>query len=129
VAYFVEELRLPRKRATIFAAVMITVLGVFCTLSFGIMSDVKFFGLSFFDLMDFTASNILLPLGGFFIVMFVGWYLGSASARREISNEGTLKTQAFSGIYVPCQVCCTFRNYSGVYIWFRLAEIMIIHGK
>jgi neurotransmitter:Na+ symporter, NSS family len=95
VAYFVEELQLPRKRATIFASVMITVLGVFCTLSFGIISDVNFFGMSFFDLMDFTASNILLPLGGFFIVMFVGWYLGSASARREISNEGTLGVKHF----------------------------------
>ena len=96
VAYFVEELHLTRKRATLFAAVMIAVLGVFCTLSFGIMSEVKFFGLVFFDLMDFTASNLLLPLGGFFIVMFVGWYLGSGPSRREISNEGELKTGYFS---------------------------------
>lgn len=95
VAYFVEELHLTRKRATIFASVMISVLGVFCTLSFGIMSEVRVFGLIFFDLMDFTASNLLLPLGGFFIVMFVGWYLGSAAARKEVSNEGTIRVRHF----------------------------------
>ncbi len=95
VAYFVEELNLTRRRATILAASMITVLGVFCTLSFGIMSDVSIFGLVFFDLMDFTASNLLLPLGGFFIVMFVGWFLGAGPSRKEISNEGILKLGYF----------------------------------
>ncbi len=95
VAYFVEELRLTRKMATVFASVMITVLGVFCTLSFGIMSDVSIFGMDFFNLMEFTASDLLLPLGGFFIVMFVGWYLGSAPARREISNEGAYRLGYF----------------------------------
>jgi neurotransmitter:Na+ symporter, NSS family len=95
VAYFSEELHLSRKRATIFASVMISVLGVFCTLSFGIMSDVNIFGKNFFDLMDFTASNLLLPLGGFFIVMFLGWYFSSATARSEISNDGTLPVYHF----------------------------------
>jgi neurotransmitter:Na+ symporter, NSS family len=95
VAYFVEELKLTRRKATVFAALMISVLGVFCTLSFGMMSEVHIFGMIFFDIMDFTASNLLLPLGGFFIVMFVGWYLGSGPARREISNEGNLKAVYF----------------------------------
>jgi len=95
VAYFVEELNLTRRRATIFATVMISILGVFCTLSFGITSEVRIFGLVFFDLMDYTASNLLLPLGGFFIVMFVGWYLGSGPSRRELSNEGALKLAYF----------------------------------
>ena len=95
VAYFVEELHLSRRKATILASVMISVLGVFCTLSFGIMSDVTIFGMVFFDLMDFTASNLLLPLGGLFIVLFVGWYMGIGAARSEISNEGVLRLGFF----------------------------------
>ena len=95
VAYFVEELHLTRRRATVLAAVMISVLGVFCTLSFGVMSEVSILGMVFFDLMDFTASNLLLPLGGFFIVMFVGWYLGPGLSHREISNEGEMKLGYF----------------------------------
>ncbi len=95
VAYFVEELHISRKRATMIAALMISVLGVFCTLSFGVMSEVTIFGLGFFNLMDFTASNLLLPLGGLFIVLFVGWVLGAERSRNEISNQGTLRVGYF----------------------------------
>jgi neurotransmitter:Na+ symporter, NSS family len=95
VAYFSEELNLSRTRATLIATVMITILGIFCTLSFGILSDFTVFDMVIFDLMDFTASNLLLPLGGLFIVVFVGWYLGSGPARHEISNAGVLKTRYF----------------------------------
>ncbi len=95
VAYIVEELHLTRKRATILASVMISVLGIFCSLSLGILSDFRIFGLVIFDLMDFTASNLLLPLGGLFIVLFVGWYLGAGPARNEISNEGALRLGYF----------------------------------
>ncbi len=95
VAWFVEELRLTRRKATVLAAVMISVLGVFCTLSFGVMSDVTIFGMVFFDLMDFTASNLLLPLGGLLIVLFVGWYLGADRSRHEISNQGKLRLGYF----------------------------------
>ncbi len=35
------------------------------------MSDVKIFGKTFFDLVDFAVSNILLPLGVLAISLFV----------------------------------------------------------
>jgi neurotransmitter:Na+ symporter, NSS family len=95
VAYLIEELNLGRKKATVLAGVMITILGVFCTLSFGVLSEVTIFGMVIFDLMDFTSSNILLPLGGLFIVLFIGWYLGAGPAHREISNDGALRLGYF----------------------------------
>ncbi|MCK4295539.1 MAG: sodium-dependent transporter, partial [Candidatus Marinimicrobia bacterium] len=36
----------------------------------------KIFGLTFFNSADFLAANILLPLGGIFIALFVGWFWG-----------------------------------------------------
>jgi NSS family neurotransmitter:Na+ symporter len=45
-------------------------------LSFNILSDVKIFDLDFFELVDFIASNILLPLGGLLISIFVAWIWG-----------------------------------------------------
>ncbi|MBU2279093.1 MAG: sodium-dependent transporter, partial [Gammaproteobacteria bacterium] len=35
--------------------------------------DMKIFGKTPFDLMDFVASNLLMPLGGMFAAVFVGW--------------------------------------------------------
>mgnify|MGYP001105369014 CR=1 FL=1 len=96
VAFFVEELKLKRKYATWLATSSVSVLGIMCVLSSSSMADVKIFGLTVFDLLDFTSANILLPLGGLFIVLFVAWYLGKKEAKRELSNDGTLRAG-----YVP----------------------------
>ena len=92
VAFFVEELKLKRKAATLLATGSVSVLGILCVLSFSSMSDFKLFGFTVFDLMDFTSANILLPLGGFFIVIFVAWFLGREKAAGELSNRGRLRT-------------------------------------
>jgi neurotransmitter:Na+ symporter, NSS family len=91
VAYFVEELKLARRSATIMATVAITIMGIPCSLSMGVMSKVQFMGKTFFDWLDFIASNILLPLGGLLIVAFVGWYLGREKTESEVTNEGEMK--------------------------------------
>jgi NSS family neurotransmitter:Na+ symporter len=91
VAYFVEELKLARRAATIMAASAITIMGIPCSLSMGVWSKVKFMDKTFFDWMDFIASNVMLPLGGLLIVAFVGWYLGREKTESEVTNEGELK--------------------------------------
>jgi len=91
VAYFVEELKLSRRAATLMATIAITSVGIPCSLSMGVMSNVQFMGKTFFDWLDFIASNILLPLGGLLIVAFVGWYLGREKVETEVTNEGELK--------------------------------------
>jgi neurotransmitter:Na+ symporter, NSS family len=37
-----------------------------------------------FDLIDYLTSNLLLPLGGMLIAVFVGWVLSSETARQEL---------------------------------------------
>lgn len=96
VAFFVEELKLKRRSATILATSSVSVLGIMCVLSTSAMADFRIFGLTVFDLLDFTSANILLPLGGLFIVLFVAWYLGKSEAKKELSNDGELKAG-----YVP----------------------------
>jgi len=50
------------------------VLGLGTILSFNLIADVIFIGeRSFFECMDFFTSNQMLPLGGFFTALFVGW--------------------------------------------------------
>lgn len=96
VAFFVEELKMKRKRATWLATMAVSVLGIMSVLSTSSMAGVKIFGLTVFELLNFTSANILLPLGGLFIVLFVAWYLGKKEAKKELSNDGDLKAA-----YVP----------------------------
>lgn len=91
VAYLSEEMHLKRNMATIVACAGTMLLGVFASLS--LMSDTPFAiaGRPVFDLMDYISSNILLPVGGVLIVIFVGWYLGKQNFFDEVTNEGTIK--------------------------------------
>lgn len=91
VAYLSEEKKISRTKATILSALAITVTGVLCTLSIGPLKDFQILGLNFFDLLDKTASNILLPLGGMLISIFIGWKLDKKIIIDELSNYGTIK--------------------------------------
>jgi len=91
VAYFSEELKLGRRKATIMSTIAITIVGIPCSLSMGAMSKVQFLGKTFFDWLDYIASNILLPIGGLLIVAFIGWYLGRDKTKAEVTNAGQLK--------------------------------------
>lgn len=95
VAYFSEEFNLPRKKATWIAAASISVVGVLAALSFGPLKDVSIFGKNIFDSLDFTASNVLLPLGGLLIVVFVAWFMKPTDVRSEITNNGKLKSRFY----------------------------------
>jgi neurotransmitter:Na+ symporter, NSS family len=96
VAYLVEELRIPRRKATIMATVAAAFVGLLCTLSFSSLSGFTMAGLTFFGLLEFTASNVLLPLGGLLIVVFLGWYLKGDHVLDEVSNAGSLKARFFT---------------------------------
>jgi NSS family neurotransmitter:Na+ symporter len=84
VAYFIDEKGWSRKKAVYIVSSVIFVLGIPSALSFGIWGDFKLLNLNFFDLVDQVASNYLLPIGGFFICIFVGWVWGSKKALEEI---------------------------------------------
>ncbi|MDA3860944.1 MAG: sodium-dependent transporter [Melioribacteraceae bacterium] len=76
VAYFVDDLGWNRKKATIVMGFVVFLLGLPSALSFNVLADYTLFGKNFFDLVDFLASNIFLPLGGFLIAIFVGYVWG-----------------------------------------------------
>lgn len=89
-AYLHEEFNLTRGRAAKLVTAGCTFLGVLCSLSLGVGKELTVFGLTLFDLFDFLTAKIILPLGGFFIAIFTGWYLDKRIVWEEVSNNGTL---------------------------------------
>jgi len=121
VAYFGEELALGRKKATIVSTIAITILGIFTTLSMGPLPQLSIAGLSLFDLLDKTSANILLPLGGLCIVIFVGWKLKPAEVISEINNQGSLKS-SLAPVFIfivrflaPIAIALVFLNGLGLF--------------
>ncbi|MBO5764166.1 MAG: sodium-dependent transporter [Bacteroidales bacterium] len=95
VAYLIEEFKLKRRNAVITVVLVVTLIGVFCSLSQGVLSDVKIFGLNIFDLLDYTSANILIPLGAMLIVLFAGWRMSKADFIDEITSEGERKVKSW----------------------------------
>jgi len=83
-AYFIDEKKWNRKKAAWIMGFVIFLLGVPSSLGQGVWSGYKFIGeRDFLDSLDFIASNILLPLGGFLLLIFIGWYWGTDKAIEE----------------------------------------------
>lgn len=95
VAYFSEQLGLTRRMAILLATISMFILGITASLSLGVTSGIKLFGLNTFDLFNTTTANILLPLGGLLIVIFLGWFFPAKEVLDELSNGGALKTRYF----------------------------------
>ena len=85
-AYFVDEKKWKRHKAVMVFGFITFLLGIPSALSFNILSDFKIFGLTFFDLVDYLTANIMLPLGGFFIAIFIGHVWGFDKAIIELKK-------------------------------------------
>ncbi len=83
-AYFIDK-GWPRAKAAWVLGIVIFAIGVPSAIS--LTGGLKVAGKDFLDAMDFISSNVLLPLGGVFISLFVGWFW-TADARKEVSNNG-----------------------------------------
>jgi neurotransmitter:Na+ symporter, NSS family len=93
VAFLNEQFGVKRWKATLIAVVLLALIGSTAALSNSTLSQIKPFGMTFFDLYDFATSNVLLPLGGVFICLFVGWVWGFGKIQQALSNSGVLKNQ------------------------------------
>ena len=88
VAYVIEELKINRRAAVLIVTLIVLFLGTFCSLSQGLLGDVKIFGNNIFDLFDKTTANILIPLGALLIVLFAGWRMKWSDFEDEITSSG-----------------------------------------
>ena len=123
VAYFVEEKGFGRKTAVIINAIVILVFGVLAALSAdssALLGQYTIFGKGFFDFFDYVSSNILLPVGGLLIAVFVGYLVNPAELRRELTNDGAIPAVLFEAFYfiiryiTPALLILVFLNSIGV---------------
>lgn len=84
-----------RARSTILTIIALALVGSTAALSSSSLADLKLFGLTMFDLFDFVSSNLLLPIGGFFLSIFAVWVWGYPRFKAALSNQGNLKNQTY----------------------------------
>lgn len=88
VAFIKETFNLDRKKATLGITVALFILAIPSVLSFGAWEHIQVGGRGFFDLFDYIASNIFLPIGGILVSIYAGWVIGMKNIKEEVSNYG-----------------------------------------
>ncbi len=84
VAFMVENLQLSRVFATTVVAMLAWTLGIAALLSLNVWSGYTLFDKAALDILDYLTANIMLPLGGFLIALFVGWRMTERSVQSEL---------------------------------------------
>ncbi|MFN4263243.1 MAG: sodium-dependent transporter [Thioalkalivibrionaceae bacterium] len=85
VAFLVENVGWTRVAATTAVSVAAWLLGIGALLSLNVWSDYTLFGKGVLDFLDYLTANVLLPLGGFFVAVFVGWRMTTRSVQSELA--------------------------------------------
>lgn len=86
LAFLVERYNAQRHRVAISLGVLCWVLGLGSVFSFNYWKDFHIVGeLDFFSFVDYLSANVMLPLGGFLIVLFVGWVVPRAIVVEQMS--------------------------------------------
>lgn len=101
VAFLSDRFGLRRPVGSIIIFLVCGLAGVVCSLSFGPLSSLTVGGKCIFDLFDWFASNILLLLAAFAVVVFVGFVMKKEDVWDEITNGGEFKVNVrlFGAIY------------------------------
>lgn len=99
VAYLHQRFGMSRFKATAATGILLALIGSTAALSNSVLAGFKLFGMTMFDLYDFLTSNLLMPVGGLCICIFVGWVWGEQKVRAALSNDGTLQNGGVIGIF------------------------------
>ncbi len=93
VSWFDQNWGIQRKKAAWILGTLIWLIGVGTVLSFNQWAEVHFLGeRTFFDSLDFITANIMLPLGGLLMAIFVAWVLTAEHRAEQIDlSPGLMK--------------------------------------
>lgn len=127
VAYIVDEWKWSRKWAVMLTSFGVFLVGIPCALSTSLLKDWTLFGWTPLELMIFIGSSILIPLGGFFAVILVGWVWGVNKSLKEM-KEGAGSTferyPKLPGYFALCfrytapiLIAIILMNALGIFTW------------
>jgi len=129
VAWLIEKFSISRLTSSVICGLVTWVVGLGTVYSFNSWKKIEVFngtfleGKSFFDLLDYLTSNIMLPLGGILICIFAAWLMSEKSRHEElkIKHEGAYKLWRFLARYItPIGVVLIFLHVLGVLEKFNL---------
>lgn len=91
-SFTMDNFKWSRKKSISILGTLIFLLGIPSALSFGVLENFKILNYQFFDFMSMITDNILMPLGGIAMCIYVGWFLGPEKIITDIEfNSNVFK--------------------------------------
>jgi len=117
VAHLVEKGGWTRVRAGAVLGLAAWALGIATVLSFNHWAEIKLFGKTFFELLDFLTSNIMLPLGGLLMAVFATWSMRRESSAQELelSTWGYTLWRVLTRFVAPVGILIVLLNGLGLF--------------
>lgn len=100
VAGIDDKFKIGRKKATVICYLYMIVIGVLCSLGFGVLSNVTIFNLSILDFLDFVSNSVLMPIVGMMTCILVGFVLKPDLIISEVELNGPFKMKKFYAVMV-----------------------------
>ena len=92
IAWWEERFSMIRWKAAAMVCVSVFIFGMATVFSFNIWSEWRPLGFidrfadtGYFDLLDYLTANIMMPLGGLLLALFVGWKVKPAAIQEELN--------------------------------------------
>lgn len=99
VAFLTEEFNFNRKTAVISTMTIISIVGVLTVHPESVFGNTELLGMNLFDFFDFISSNVLMPINGVMIIIFVGYFTKKSDLIEELSNKSSLNNNRAISIY------------------------------
>lgn len=99
VAFTQKRFGVGRRNAVLVVTLPLLVFSTICSLSVGPWNDFKVCGLTIFDFLDTVTTNVMLPIGGILLCIYVGWIAPKSFFINQLTNRGSLHSRALGLIY------------------------------
>jgi NSS family neurotransmitter:Na+ symporter len=90
IIWMIEKYNLTRIQAATISSGLAWLLGIGTIISFNVGSEIKIFNMNIFETLDYLTSNILLPLGGIMITIYVSWLISKESINKELNIKSNI---------------------------------------
>ncbi len=117
VSWLEEHRGISRSKGALIGGGGAFLLGILSVASFNVWSDVTFGRGTWLDNLDFHTNNVLMPLGGLLIALFVGWMMKEASLREELPRLSERLFRLYRrqiAFVAPVALLAIFFNVSGM---------------
>ncbi|SMN11038.1 Sodium-dependent transporter family protein [uncultured Candidatus Thioglobus sp.] len=86
VTWLIENRQISRTKAACIMGLLIWTVGIGTVLSFNLWENYQLFGKTFFDILEYVSSNVMLPMGGLLIAFFTAWKMSKKSMSEELAS-------------------------------------------